>query len=92
MRKTTSTQNRRTFLKLSGGITAASTLAGIAVPAVHAAESMACRGRTADMTAAGTTCAETEILLHALLDGELDAGHARDVERALPNSFTRDFR
>jgi anti-sigma factor RsiW len=26
------------------------------------------------------TCAETEILLHALLDGELDAGHARDVE------------
>jgi anti-sigma factor RsiW len=25
-------------------------------------------------------CAETEILLHALLDGELDAGHARDVE------------
>jgi len=26
------------------------------------------------------TCAETETLLHALLDGELDAGHARDVE------------
>ena len=26
------------------------------------------------------TCAETQILLHALLDGELDAGHARDVE------------
>ena len=26
------------------------------------------------------TCAETEILLHALLDGELDAGHAHDVE------------
>jgi anti-sigma factor RsiW len=26
------------------------------------------------------TCAETEILLHALLDGELDAGHAREVE------------
>jgi anti-sigma factor RsiW len=26
------------------------------------------------------TCAETEILLHALLDDELDAGHARDVE------------
>jgi anti-sigma factor RsiW len=25
-------------------------------------------------------CAETEILLHALIDGELDAGHARDVE------------
>ena len=25
-------------------------------------------------------CAECEILLHALLDGELDAGHARDVE------------
>jgi anti-sigma factor RsiW len=28
----------------------------------------------------GMTCAETQILLHALLDGELDAGHARDVE------------
>ena len=26
------------------------------------------------------TCAEAEILLHALLDGELDAGHAYDVE------------
>ena len=25
-------------------------------------------------------CAEAEILLHALIDGELDAGHARDVE------------
>ena len=29
------------------------------------------------------TCAETEILLHALLDGELDAGHARDAEAHL---------
>ena len=27
------------------------------------------------------TCTETEILLHALLDGELDAGHAREVDR-----------
>jgi anti-sigma factor RsiW len=26
------------------------------------------------------TCDEAEVLLHALLDGELDAGHARDVE------------
>jgi anti-sigma factor RsiW len=25
-------------------------------------------------------CAECEVLLHALIDGELDAGHARDVE------------
>jgi len=25
-------------------------------------------------------CAEADILLHALIDGELDAGHARDVE------------
>jgi anti-sigma factor (TIGR02949 family) len=25
-------------------------------------------------------CAEAEVLLHALIDGELDAGHARDVE------------
>jgi anti-sigma factor RsiW len=25
-------------------------------------------------------CAESEVLLHALIDGELDAGHARDVE------------
>ena len=29
------------------------------------------------------TCAESEILLHALLDGELDAGHAREVETHL---------
>ena len=26
------------------------------------------------------TCDEAEVLLHALIDGELDAGHARDVE------------
>ena len=26
------------------------------------------------------TCEETEILLHALIDDELDAGHARAVE------------
>src|SRR5258707_11405497 len=26
------------------------------------------------------TCAEAEILIHALLDGELDAGHAHEVE------------
>ena len=31
------------------------------------------------------TCAETEILLHALLDGELDAGHAREVEAHVEN-------
>jgi anti-sigma factor RsiW len=29
------------------------------------------------------TCAEAEILIHALLDGELDAGHARQVETHL---------
>jgi anti-sigma factor RsiW len=28
-------------------------------------------------------CAECEVLIHALLDGELDAGHARDVEAHL---------
>jgi anti-sigma factor RsiW len=26
------------------------------------------------------TCDEAEILLHALIDGELDAGHVREVE------------
>ena len=25
-------------------------------------------------------CDESEVMLHALIDGELDAGHARDVE------------
>jgi anti-sigma factor RsiW len=25
-------------------------------------------------------CSEAEVLIHALIDGELDAGHARDVE------------
>ena len=29
------------------------------------------------------TCAESEIMLHALLDGELDVGHAREVETHL---------
>jgi anti-sigma factor RsiW len=29
------------------------------------------------------TCAESELLLHALLDNELDAGHAREVETHL---------
>ncbi|MBW8902422.1 MAG: anti-sigma factor [Bradyrhizobium sp.] len=29
------------------------------------------------------TCDEAEILLHALMDGELDAGHAREVEQHL---------
>jgi len=28
-------------------------------------------------------CDESEILIHALLDGELDAGHAREVENHL---------
>jgi anti-sigma factor RsiW len=27
------------------------------------------------------TCAESKLLMHALLDGELDAGHAREVEQ-----------
>ena len=31
------------------------------------------------------TCDEAEILLHALLDGELDAGHAREVELHIAN-------
>jgi len=31
------------------------------------------------------TCDEAEILLHALIDGELDAGHARDVENHIAN-------
>ena len=34
----------------------------------------------AERRSAHMTCEEAEILLHALLDGELDAGHARDVE------------
>ena len=29
------------------------------------------------------TCDEAEILLHALIDGELDASHAREVESHL---------
>ena len=28
-------------------------------------------------------CSEYEVLLHALIDGELDAGHARNVEAHL---------
>ena len=39
------------------------------------------------------TCDDAKILLHALIDGELDAGHAREVEhisrpvRAAPRSL-----
>src|SRR6201995_1537847 len=36
---------------------------------------MACGTGASEMT-----CDEAKILLHALVDGELDAGHARDVE------------
>ena len=28
-------------------------------------------------------CSESEVLIHALLDGELDAGHSREVEAHL---------
>ena len=43
------------------------------------------------------TCDEAEILLHALIDGELDAGHAREVEAHLANcakcaAAARDYR
>jgi len=43
------------------------------------------------------TCEETRILVHALIDGELDAGHARDVEAhvaSCPNCAAqlRDYR
>ena len=43
------------------------------------------------------TCDEAEILLHALLDGELDAGHAREVEAHLATcakcaAAARDYR
>jgi len=34
------------------------------------------------------TCEESEVLLHALIDGELDAGHARDVETHLATCLT----
>src|SRR4051812_49606540 len=36
---------------------------------------MACGTGACEMT-----CEEAEVLLHALIDGELDAGHAREVE------------
>lgn len=43
------------------------------------------------------TCDEVEILLHALIDGELDAGHAREVEAHLAScakcaAAARDYR
>jgi anti-sigma factor RsiW len=43
------------------------------------------------------TCDEAEILLHALIDGELDASHAREVEAHLANcakctAAARDYR
>ena len=43
------------------------------------------------------TCDEAEILLHALIDGELDAGHAREVEAHIATcakcaAAARDYR
>ncbi len=43
------------------------------------------------------TCEEAEILLHALIDGELDAGHAREVEEHIAGcprcaALLRDYR
>ena len=43
------------------------------------------------------TCEEAEVLLHALIDGELDAGHAREVEAHLAAcakcaAMARDYR
>ena len=43
------------------------------------------------------TCDEAEILLHALIDGELDAGHAREVENHIAGcprcaAALRDYR
>ena len=43
------------------------------------------------------TCEEAEVLLHALIDGELDAGHAREVEAHVAGcakcaALAKDFR
>ena len=43
------------------------------------------------------TCDEAELLLQALIDGELDAGHARDVENHVAGcahctAMLRDYR
>ena len=43
------------------------------------------------------TCDEAEVLLHALIDGELDAGHAREVEAHVADcakcaALAKDFR
>ena len=43
------------------------------------------------------TCDEAEVLLHALIDGELDAGHAREVESHIADcphctALMRDYR
>src|SRR5215510_8519021 len=57
----------------------------------HAAVGMACGTGEGEMT-----CDEAEILLHALIDGELDAGHAREVEAHLAccakAAAARDYR
>src|SRR5690242_18900578 len=45
-----------------------------------AREGHAARRMDGGRGATAMTCDEAEILLHALLDGELDAGHAREVE------------
>lgn len=49
------------------------------------------------MTSTHMTCDEAEVLLHALLDNELDAGNSRDVEAHVANcthctALLRDYR
>jgi predicted dehydrogenase len=72
---TGSSASRREFLKLSGRLTAASALAGLAVPACHAAESntlklalVGCGGRGTGAVANALATSGGPVQLHAMAD------------------------
>lgn len=73
--KSPSANSRRDFLKLSGQLAAASALAGVAVPKVHAAENstiklalVGCGGRGTGAVADALTTTGGPIKLHAMAD------------------------
>ncbi len=61
------------------GVPVGTVMSRLARARTDASLGMECRRRIDAMSDA-MNCPEAEILLHALLDGELDAGHTRDVE------------
>ncbi|MFV1967980.1 MAG: gfo/Idh/MocA family oxidoreductase, partial [Pirellulaceae bacterium] len=91
MRKRNRADSRRAFLKLGGGITAVSALAGVALPVVHAAENstiklalVGCGGRGTGAIVDAFAAKGGPVKLHAMADlfeHRLQASHERLASR-----------